>query len=367
MGENSQGAFAWTLSGTTSLGGIAAIAANSDGSIITGDVSASGGNSAGRYRSARGWADFGALGTSGCDSSLSSAYDISSDGSRCVGLGWDGCSASAFLWSEGSGMTEMPQDGPNSTRADTISGNGMVIGGWDEASNGSRRAAVWYEDTNSGEWNEVLLLTGTTGNTAGYGEVNGSNSDGSILLGSSNGSSIASDGAFVYREGSGVDVLGMVPQDASPATAGALDASEDGNIIVGFQREGFGGAQQFKATIWTPDTGLVLLKTYLNDMGAEIPEAFTLAAGMSVSDDGRVFCGWGYEGLFFAQEVWVAVIEGGEECPGDFDGDGVVGGADLGLMLVAYGTNDPIYDFDGSGTVNGGDLGLFLSFWGTCS
>ena len=336
-----------------------------DGSLITGDVADTTGNSAGRW-SAGNWIAFGALGISGCDSSLSSAYDISSDGARCVGLGWSGCSASAFLWSDSAGITALPQDGPNSSRADTISGDGMVIGGWDEATNGSRRAAAWHQNSTTGEWNETILLEGLSGNAAGYGEVNGSNSDGSILLGSSNGSSIASDGAFVYRQGSGVEVLGMVPQDTAPATAGALDASENGNIIVGFQREGFGGAQQFKATIWTPDTGLMLLKTYLNDLGADIPAAFTLAAGMSISDDGRVFCGWGYEGLFFAQEAWIVTIEGDTDCPGDFDNDGFVGGGDLGFLLVAWGTNNPEFDLDGNGAVNGGDLGFFLSFWGPC-
>jgi hypothetical protein len=55
------------------------------------------------------------------------------------------------------------------------------------------------------------------------------------------------------------------------------------------------------------------------------------------------------------------------DCPGDFDGDGFVGGGDLGSMLAAWGTDNPTFDLDGSGTVNGGDLGLFLSFWGNCS
>jgi hypothetical protein len=55
------------------------------------------------------------------------------------------------------------------------------------------------------------------------------------------------------------------------------------------------------------------------------------------------------------------------ECSADFDGDGTVGGGDLGLMLSAWGSNDATFDLDGSGEVNGGDLGLFLSFWGPCS
>ena len=50
--------------------------------------------------------------------------------------------------------------------------------------------------------------------------------------------------------------------------------------------------------------------------------------------------------------------------PGDLDGDGVVGGADLGLLLAAWGSVDPEADLDGSGTVDGGDLGLMLANWG---
>ena len=55
------------------------------------------------------------------------------------------------------------------------------------------------------------------------------------------------------------------------------------------------------------------------------------------------------------------------DCPADFDGNGVVNGGDLGVLLAAWGTNNPEFDLDGNGIVNGGDLGLFLSFWGICS
>ncbi len=53
-------------------------------------------------------------------------------------------------------------------------------------------------------------------------------------------------------------------------------------------------------------------------------------------------------------------------CPGDFNLDGLVGGADLGLILAAWNTNDPAYDLDGNGIVNGADLGLLLAAWGFC-
>ena len=57
---------------------------------------------------------------------------------------------------------------------------------------------------------------------------------------------------------------------------------------------------------------------------------------------------------------------GGCTCPGDFNGDGVVDGADIGLLLATWGTADPQADLDGSGLIDGADLGLLLGSWGSC-
>jgi hypothetical protein len=56
-------------------------------------------------------------------------------------------------------------------------------------------------------------------------------------------------------------------------------------------------------------------------------------------------------------------VGGGQ--PADLNGDGVVNGADLGLLLAAWGVapGSPA-DLDGDGVVNGADLGLLLSNWG---
>ena len=57
-----------------------------------------------------------------------------------------------------------------------------------------------------------------------------------------------------------------------------------------------------------------------------------------------------------------------DECPNpaDIDGDGTVGGGDLGMMLGAWG-QCPTFacpaDLDGSGAVDGGDIGLLLAEW----
>ncbi|MFO0872945.1 MAG: thrombospondin type 3 repeat-containing protein, partial [Phycisphaerales bacterium] len=49
--------------------------------------------------------------------------------------------------------------------------------------------------------------------------------------------------------------------------------------------------------------------------------------------------------------------------PQDLNDDLVVDGADLGLLLGAWGSAGP-GDFDGNGVVDGGDLGLLLGAWG---
>jgi len=56
----------------------------------------------------------------------------------------------------------------------------------------------------------------------------------------------------------------------------------------------------------------------------------------------------------------------GDACPGDANGDGVVDGADLGLLLAGWGGNDPMVDLNSDGIVDGADLGLLLAAWGIC-
>ena len=57
-----------------------------------------------------------------------------------------------------------------------------------------------------------------------------------------------------------------------------------------------------------------------------------------------------------------------ETCPGDFNGDGTVGGSDLGVFFTFWGDCDAPCeaDFNGDGEVDGPDLGVFFSFWGLC-
>jgi hypothetical protein len=53
-------------------------------------------------------------------------------------------------------------------------------------------------------------------------------------------------------------------------------------------------------------------------------------------------------------------------CPGDLDWDGQVSAADIGSLLVAFGSDMAEADLDGSGTVDAGDIGLLLILIGPC-
>jgi hypothetical protein len=62
--------------------------------------------------------------------------------------------------------------------------------------------------------------------------------------------------------------------------------------------------------------------------------------------------------------AWWSEIGAANACPGDITGDGQVNGADLGVLLGAWGTGE--FDLNGSGTVDGADLGILLGAWGPC-
>jgi len=55
-------------------------------------------------------------------------------------------------------------------------------------------------------------------------------------------------------------------------------------------------------------------------------------------------------------------------CAPDLNGDQVVDGADLGLLLGAWGqaSGGAPTDLNGDGIVDGADLGLLLGAWGPC-
>ena len=84
----------------------------------------------------------------------------------------------------------------------------------------------------------------------------------------------------------------------------------------------------------------------------------------NVSDDrgNHVYDLWVNEGKSapLAMDSMEIPLENGN--PADLNGDGIVDGADLGLLLIGWGTTGP-GDINGDGVVDGADLGLMLIGW----
>ena len=64
-------------------------------------------------------------------------------------------------------------------------------------------------------------------------------------------------------------------------------------------------------------------------------------------------------------EVLVTVLECVSGLVGDLNNDGVVDTADLGILIGAFGTADPIADINGDGIVDTADLGILIAAFGS--
>lgn len=60
------------------------------------------------------------------------------------------------------------------------------------------------------------------------------------------------------------------------------------------------------------------------------------------------------------------ILCGSAVCTGDLDSSGAVDGADLGVLLAAFGSSDETADLNDDGVVDGADLGELLAAWGPC-
>ena len=239
VGYDLIGPYSWTKAGgKVVLGQDSANDVSTDGKTVVGDMAIGSMGVAGLWSTGSGWTGLGGLqGSSGCGSDLSSGNALSDDGQVATGLAWDGCTGRAYRWTPMTGMTAL-LTGPGSSRGDAVSGDGSLIGGWDSASSGSRRAMLWAP---SGVGFHPLV--GQPGNQQGLGEVWGLSTDGSFAVGS------GLKEPFLYQKSSGsVMNLGTLPGLAAFDVCVATGVSDDGKTVVGFQGSFFG--TPFQAWIW---------------------------------------------------------------------------------------------------------------------
>ena len=155
----------------------------------------------------------------------------------------------------------------------------------------------------------------------------------------------------------------------------AVDNSNVGGVTGGDQPEPDGGAGVITGVeIAIPLSVLghtagddILVNAFINGSGHDFVSNQVMGPLLSGGNLGepRFVNFAGIEG----QQFVVINTEGGGGggCEGDFNDDGVVNGADFGLMLAVWGDcAECPEDLNGDGVVSGADVGLILSLWGDC-
>ena len=109
-------------------------------------------------------------------------------------------------------------------------------------------------------------------------------------------------------------------------------------------------------------------KLHFNSDASEYDPEFEDAPGWNVTAEEIPYDGLNYSAIVPIGPYSVLIYSQGDEAapeiPGDFNGDGTVGGADLAMMLGAWGSTDPEFDLTDDGLVGGADLTILLGNWG---
>jgi hypothetical protein len=284
-----------------------------------------------------------------CDAFYSHGLGISSDGLTGVGMGWINCGTSAFYWTDENEIVDLGQYGGNSTKAQAVSGDGQVIGGWAQTTN--RASCLWDRDGNI-----TLLGSLQVGND--YGEVHVITQDGMQVGGYCAGSTGNNVEGYIWTAEEGMTGLGVPANSASTNVSRVFDLSEN-NVAVG---EYLNETPVFyKACIYTEETGAFInLRDYLLDLGMEEIEGWDLHRALCVSDDGNTIAGYGKD-PFNNWTGWrIRIIVG--EAPGEMllvpseystIQDAINASEDRDTILVAPGTYTENINFMGKNIIIG--------------
>ncbi len=230
----------------------------------------------------------------------SSGWGISGDGNSVVGLGWTGvCGpAHAIQWTNPGPANDLGSSVMDrSSRANGTNADGSVVVGWQDASDGFRQGAVWNLGVQT-------LLTNAMGEP--LSEAQDVSATGEWVVGEGNFSTL--DQAWRWNAATGVEPLGILNPSGFLPRGSATAISDDGSVIVGYERE-FGsfptGGIGF---IWTAATGMMNLNDYLDSLSID-RQGFNASLPLSISGDGRTIGGAGIaSGSLFGGEGFVVTI-----------------------------------------------------------
>ena len=220
---------------------------------------------------------------------MGSAWGISGDGEMVVGLFWstEG-GAHASSWTSGGGIVDLGSQAPGkSSRANMVNFDGSVIVG--HSANpvwGGEMPTVWEDG----------IMTVLTPDTYG-GTLGAVTSEGTMVAGNYYDSDTDKVPAAIWiKTESGWDrnTLGILPGSA-PVYGRAYpnDICDDGSIVVG---DNFFSMTTLTGFVWTSEMGFMSGADYIASLGLEMPPGFVISSMSTVSQNGNVLGGYGYDG-----------------------------------------------------------------------
>ncbi len=318
VGGGSGGTYRWVRTGNTATYTILPSSVSSgrahcssDGSVVITEMMNGTSNPnfaanisfAGRWTEATGMVNMGHFMNGGISGTTAQTpFDCSADGNFAVGLGYFGGGLTnfrGFLADFGSGTNiDLPQIGNDGSRANCVSDDGLVVGGWDRNPNtAADRPSVWRKDTMTGLYVQTILPT-TGDPMTEAGTVEACDADGSYVA----GRSPALSGQIVRWEWDGSQYvavgLGLIPKGAAVPAAATYSTVEttgisaDGNVIIGTVtwRQSINTFR--RAIMWTPATGTVDLTDYMVSQGITgLASGTALVNGIGCSSDGTAIVG----------------------------------------------------------------------------
>ena len=237
-----------------------------------------------------------------------------------------------------------------------------------------------YSDDGGETWERSVEVDNGSGNGAGDEVSVAELDDGSLILNArGNGSPSYRLVSRSFDGGQTWTTLELDDELITPTCMASIVLFNDTN-------DGFSTSRLLYAGPWTTNSRSNGSVAMSYDGGETWPRVTTVVPGgfaysqLAVLDPcediGLLYEASGYTTIRFLRLSLDALTDGeesnkfeepciGMNCPADLDGDGSVGGSDMGLLLSQWG-GDGTADFDGDGIVAGADVGLLLASWGPC-
>ncbi|MGV0924786.1 T9SS type A sorting domain-containing protein [Empedobacter tilapiae] len=223
------------------------------------------------------WTYLGNLGVSE-DGKSSSVWNMTPDANIVVGsANAENKEVHAIYWEKEKGLIDLGTSFPNRyARINDVSNNGDVFVGWQDDNFGTRTGCFWENGVQT-------LITNPDGTLVN--EISRISGDGKWMIGAS--------GFYATRWSKETGLIKIEHPYASSFFSGAATTiNNDGSVILGYYR-GPGPAIYGEGFIWTEDTGLVNLNTYVKDVLKYDDLGITFALPLGMSADGKQIVGYG--------------------------------------------------------------------------